>query len=87
MCSGGGPELPANRNGAVVVRQWPRRERRVPPADIDRFDIVTAGEGYLDGKRGGPQRYLALPLNDGSDISVRVPGDALQLNNGLLRQR
>jgi hypothetical protein len=77
---------------AVVIRRWPRRERRVLRGDTDRFDVLrTKGEedmvGYFRGGFLAPHNYLALLLKDGT--SIRVPCGAaldrasLRLNNEL----
>ena len=78
---------------AVVVRRWPRRERRVGRSDIDRFVVLkTRGEDGVSPPRLGirePYDYVALLMKDGR--SVRVPSKdaepaaaALRLNNELL---
>lgn len=77
--------------GAVVIRQWPRRERRVPRRDVDRFDILqTKGEEGTEGIARGafaPHDYLAVLLKDGTSIRVPWSGElnaaALRLNNEL----
>lgn len=76
----------------VVVRRWPRQERRVLRSDVDRFVVLkTRGEEGVSSPRLGirePHDYVAL-LKD--DSSVRVPSKdpepaaaALRLNNELL---
>jgi hypothetical protein len=75
----------------VVIRRWPRRERRVPRGEVDRFDVLrTKGEEGVSVPRlgiRGPHDYLALLLKDGSSIRVAWSGDlkagALRLNNEL----
>lgn len=75
----------------VVIRRWPKRVRRVPSSDVDRFDILqTKGEeGTEDIARGifAPHAYLAVLLKDGTSIRVPWSGEltaaALRLNNEL----
>jgi hypothetical protein len=80
---------------AVVLRRFPRRERRWPRRDVDQFVVLTTeGEDGVGAPKLGirePYDYLALRLKDGS--SVRVPSTdpepataALRLNNELLDQ-
>jgi hypothetical protein len=72
----------------VVIRRWPKRERRVPRGEVDRFDVLqTKGEGVRLRGPQGPLDYLALLLKDGTSIGVPCEGDprlaALRLNNEL----
>jgi hypothetical protein len=75
----------------VVIRRWPRKERRVLRAEVDRFDVLMSkGErGTKDVARGifAPHTYLALVLKNGTAIPVPYSQDPAillaRLNNEL----
>lgn len=50
----------------VVFLRWPRRRRRIPRSDIDRFEVMDKGDDglWLLGAKSPNMRlsYLALPL-------------------------
>ena len=86
----------------VVIRRWPRRKRRVPRREIDRFDVLKKGSeenagtliwiwGPLMWPRE-PYDYVALLMKDGSSMRVPTRGGqpsvvAIRLNNELIRSR
>jgi hypothetical protein len=78
----------------VVFRRWPRRVRRIPRTEVDRFVVLkTRGEEGVSSPRLGlrePNDYLALLMKDGHSICVpssdpEPPRAALRLNNELLK--